>query len=112
MSHEQRGWLQYASDPIPFAGVTFSLKADVTTASNNGQSLTAVPAILNFWPSHTSDLRHGYGVESSSGRRDSCIATSTGSPVYSIGSTFQDRFGNTYNVVGIRPEHLRTRNLK
>lgn len=112
MAHEVRGWLQYGSDPVPFAGVNFSLKADITTATNNGQSLSTSPLILNFWPSHTSDLRHGYGVEASTGRRDSCIATSTGSPVYTIGANFSDRFGNSYTVIGIRPEHLRTRNLK
>lgn len=112
MAHEQRGWLQYNSDAVPFGGTTFELKADATTASNNGQSLTPAPTIANFWPSHTSDLRCVYGVETATGKRDRCIATSTGSPIYQLGATFQDREGNSYVVTGLKPEHVRTRNLK
>lgn len=110
MAHSKRGWLQYQSDPAPF-GVIFEIKADTTTASNNSQSLTNGPTINNFWPLHTSDLRHGYGIDAGN-VRDSCVATSTSSPVYTLGQTFQDNLSNVYTVVGLRSERFRLRDLK
>lgn len=113
MAHQSRGWLQYTSSAeSPFGQVTFEIKAGAQTAINNNQIVTPAPTIANFWPSHTSDLRRVYGVESITGRRDSCVATSTGSPLYALGATFQDNEGNTYTVTGLKPEHVRTRNLK
>ena len=111
MAHTKRGWSIYTSDPIPFSGVNFSLKTDATTAANNGVSQSVAPPILNFWPLHTADLRHGYGVDAG-GVRDSCVSLGTGTPVFTLGGNFADYEGNTYTVVGLRNERFRTRDLK
>jgi hypothetical protein len=110
MAHSKRGWLQYQSDPVPFNAL-FDIKADATTAANNGQSLSPVIQITNFWPLHTSDLRHGYGVDAG-GVRDSCVATGFGSAVFTLGGTWSDNVGNSYTTIGLRNERFRTRDLR
>ena len=111
MAHTKRQWSIYTSDPVPYGGVNFSVKTDATTAQNNGVTQTPTPQVLNFWPGHTADMRHGYGVDNT-GVRDSCLALGTGTQVFTIGGTFQDYEGNNYTVIGLRNERYRTRNLK
>lgn len=111
MAHTKRQWSIYTSDPAPFGSANFSVKTDATTASNNGVTQTPQPSILNFWPGHTADMRHGYGIDAG-GVRDSCLALGSGTPVFTIGGTWQDYEGNTYTTIGLRNERFRTRNLK
>lgn len=112
MAHQNRGWLLYGSDAQPFSGVNFSIKAHPSTASNNGQTMSETPSIFNFWPSHTSDMRHVYGIDATGVFKTSCIATGTASPIWLLGASFSDGGGNSYSVIGLKPEHVRTRNLK
>lgn len=111
MAHSKNGWVIYSSTGAPWGSVNFSLKADATTASNNGVSLATSPPIQNYWPLHHGDLRAGYGIDGS-GVRDSCIALGTGTPVFTLGGTFADNKGNSYTVVGLRQERFRVRDLK
>jgi hypothetical protein len=112
MAHVKNGWIIYISTGAPWGdGVQFSIKADPTTASNNGSAVVTAPPVNNFWPLHRGDMRAGYGVDSG-GVRDSCIATATFTAVFTLGQTFQDRNGNTYTVNGLRQEKFRTRDLK
>ena len=112
MAHSTNGWVVYTSTGAPWGdGVSFSIKSDAQTATNNGVSIAATPSILNFWPLHHGDLRAGYGRDSG-GVKDSCIALGTGTPVYTLGATFQDNKGNTYTVFGLRAERFRVRDLK
>ena len=108
MAHTTRGWLQYASNEF---GTNFEIKADNVTAANNGQTLTIGPTFLNFWPFHHSDLRHVIGTDAL-GKKDSCVATSTGSPIYALGATFQDMLGNTYTVTSLVPEKFSLKHAK
>jgi hypothetical protein len=109
MAHLDRGWTGYVSDRFPTAVI--SLKCVQNTATQNGTSFQQVPPTNTFWPSHTSDLRHASGVDST-GKRDSMVAMSTTSPIYAIGASFADDEGNTYTVDRLKPENVRTRNLK
>jgi hypothetical protein len=109
MAHQTRGWVAY--DPTNFGGSTFAIKADNTTAANNGTTLTPNPAVQNFWPMHRSDLRCVYGKDSSNAR-DSCIALNPTGTLFALGSTFVDSEGNSYTTYGLRSERYRVRDLK
>lgn len=112
MAHSQNGWMNYVSTGAPWGeAIVFSLKADQQTATNNGIALFNHPPVYNFWPLHSSDLRAGYGKDSAN-HTDHCVAAGTGTPVFTLGSTFQDNKGNSYTVNSLRQERFRIRNLK
>jgi hypothetical protein len=110
-AYSKNGWVIYSSTGAPWGSVNFSLKADATTASNNGVSIATAAPIQNYWPLHHGDLRAGYGRDNG-GIRDSCIALGTGTAVATIGGTFVDNKGNSYTVIGLRQERFRTSHLK
>lgn len=112
MAHQTRGWIPYAPD-APYNPLAMSIKADNTTATNNGATLQNAP-IPNtpFWPGHRADLRAVYGVEASTRMKDSCIAISPNGTLFVLGATFSDNEGNSYVVNGLRVQRFRTRNLK
>jgi hypothetical protein len=111
MAHTHRGWLDYTSDPGPFAGGIFPIKVDDQTAANNGGAYTTNPSSYHFWPLHTSDLRHVYGKDAG-GIRDSCVCTQASGALYTLGATFSDYEGNNYIVNGLRAERFRIRDAK
>lgn len=109
MPHGDRGWIDYTPSTPGWA--TMTIKADSYTAGNNGQTLSQTPTQNNFWPLHHNDLRAVYGVDSS-GARDTCICTDPAGSLFQLGASFQDQFGNSYTVIGLRHERFRTRDLK
>lgn len=110
MAHRTLGWITY--NPSYSAFGSFSIKADQTTAGNNGVSVSSSPPFQNFWPLHRSDMRAVYGRDAAAKVNDSCVCISTANPLFALGSSFLDFFGNSYVVTGLRQERFRTRNLK
>ena len=109
MPHSTRGWIIYTPNVTGWAAM--SIKADPYTAANNGQSLRSVPPNNNFWPLHRNDLRCVYGKDATNAK-DSCIATESTGTLFNIGATFNDVYGNSYTVYGLRTERYRVRDFK
>lgn len=112
MAHRNRGWMTYTSSPdAPWGTRVMSIKCDENTAQQNGTTFAETPITKEFWPGHRSDLRMVYGVDSN-GKTDSMVVSDPGSPLYALGVTFQDNEGNSYKVTGLKPERIKTKNLK
>lgn len=110
MAHQTRGWVIYIAST---SGInSCNIKADQTTATNNGATLTSTPTNMSFWPLHRNDMRAVYGVDTTGNYNDSCIALDPNGTLFSIGKNFSDNQGNQYTVNGLRTERYRTRNLK
>ena len=113
MAHTTRGWVNYIPSETVQYGSIVSLKADSVTATNNGTSLTTTPAQYDFWPAHRSNLRYVRGIDTSAPQyKDTCIALSAVGSLYTLGATFADAEGNSYNVNGLHSETFSVRNLK
>lgn len=112
MAHRTVGWVTYLPSYVAGYGAAVDIKVDNQTASNNGSAVTTTPSNNRFWPGHRADMRFVYGVESSTKRKDTCVALSPSGSLFVVGSTFSDDESNSYTVIGLRQERYSTRNLK
>lgn len=112
--HQPRGWITYNLDiPSPYSLTSCSLKADGTTAENNGTTLNTTPPVAFYWPAHASNLRFVRGFDSSAPQyKDKCVAVSASGTLFALGAFFADAEGNSYIVNGLHSQTFSTRNLK